>query len=829
MNEGVSIPPSTLQPRPSTPSQAQVVIVGGGIVGASAAYHLAAIGMSDVVLLEQNQIGGGTTWHAAGMVTRLRSSAAMAVIHDHSARLYASLPAETGVDTGWKQVGSLYLARSRDRITQNRRAAAMAKLFGIDSHEISLDELRKIWPMMRIDDLVGALWIPEDGRTEPASTARALAKGAEMRGATVIEGVRVLRLLADGHRATGVVTDQGEIAAESVLLCGGMWMRQFGLDHGIDLPLHPVEHHYAVTKPVEGVHDMLPCTRDHDGSLYIRSEGAQMVVGAFQPGAKPWNVERVPDDFSFNLLEPDWPSFDTALVQARRRFADFDSYGFDRFVNGPESFTPDTNAIVGPVVGWDGLYACAGFNSFGIAGAGGMGKAIAEWIAAGEEPMDLWEVDSRRFASHHNEAGFLSERVSEVLGHHYDIAWPTHEFHSGRGLRRSPFHRRFEESGACFGQRMGWERPLWFAGADRTPTFDHSWGRATWFAHWATEHRAAREAVALFDQSSFGKLRVSGPDALRLLNRVSANEIDVDCGRLVYTAWLNRNGRFVSDLTIVRHGPDDFAVMTAAIQPVHDRDWLERVARAMNADAQIEDVTDQVAVIGVMGPNSRALLHRLTNADLGNTAFPFASIRQIAVSGIDLVAQRVTYVGELGWELHIPAAQAVTVLDALIAAGADSGVTLAGTMAMNSLRMEKAYVSWSHDVSRDDTPLEAGLGFAVAWDKPGGFIGREALARQRAEGARRRLITFVLDDPEPLLWGHEPILRDGQPVGYTTSGSYGHTLGAAVGMGYVSNGSAVSREWIEAGRYEIDIAGELFGATPHWRAPYDPSRKRILA
>ena len=811
------------------PTRAQIVILGGGIVGASAAYHLARFGVRDVVLLEQNLIGGGTTWHAAGMVTRLRSTAAMAAIHEHSAKLYESLPAETGVETGWKQVGSLYLARTPDRVIQNRRAAAMARLFGIESHEISMDEVRQIWPMMRTDDLVGALLIPEDGRTEPASTARALAAGAQLHGAIVIEGARVTELLQDGRRATGVRTDHGDITAEIVLLCGGMWMRDFGLQHGIDLPLYGVEHHYVVTNPVNDLHDMLPCTRDHDGALYIRSEGSQMVIGAFQPGAKPWAVDQVPSDFSFDLLEPDWESFGTALREANHRFPGFDQIGFDRFVNGPESFTPDSHAIVGPVVGWDQLYVCAGFNSFGIAGAGGMGKAIAEWIIAGEEPMDLWEVDSRRFAPYQNEPRYLMDRVSEVLGHHYELAWPTAEFHSGRNLKRSPIHDRLAAAGACFVQRMGWERPLWFAGPDRVPIFDQSWGRASWFDLWATEHRAAREAVALFDQSSFGKLRVTGPDALRLLNHVSANEIDVEPGRLIYTAWLDRHGHFVSDLTVVRHGPDDFAVMTAAIQPIHDRDWLERQARGIAANVCIEDVTDQSAVIGVMGQNSRALLSRLTDADLSNEAFPFAAARSVAINGIALIAQRVTYVGELGWELHVPASDAVAVIDALTESGRDLGLTPAGTMAMNSLRMEKAYVSWSHDVSRDDTPLEAGLGFAVTWDKPNGFIGRDALIAQRESGIRRRLVTFVLDDPAPLLWGHEPILRDGVPVGFTTSGSYAHTLGAAIGMGYLRSDEPITREWVEAGRYDIEVAGTRFAAKPYWRAPYDPSRSRILA
>ena len=445
------------------PSSAQVVVVGGGIAGASAAYHLAKLGR-DVLLLEQNAIGGGTTWHAAGMVTRLRTTAAMAAIHDHSARLYASLDAETGVATGWKAVGSLLLSRTDDRLIQNRRSAAMARLFGIESHELSLDDVRRIWPMMRTDDLVGALLIPADGRTEPASTARALAEGARLHGATVKEGSEVSELLHDGKRATGVRMAEGDVGAETVLLCGGMWTRQLALDQGIDLPLYPVEHHYVVTQAVDGLTDWMPCTRDHDGALYFRTEGAQMVIGAFQPGAKPWDVARVPADFSFDLLEPDWESFETALTQARHRFPDFESYGFDRFVNGPESFTPDSHAVVGPVVGWEGLYVLAGFNSFGIAGAGGMGKTIAEWIVGGEEPMDLWEVDSRRFAPFQNNLAYLTERVSETLGHHYELAWPTAELRTARNVRQSPFHTRFANEGAVFGARLGWERPLWFAG-----------------------------------------------------------------------------------------------------------------------------------------------------------------------------------------------------------------------------------------------------------------------------------------------------------------------------------------------------------------------------
>ncbi len=799
------------------PSHARIVVVGGGIAGASAAYHLAKMGVGDVVLLEQNLIGGGTTWHAAGMVTRMRTTSAMAAIHQHSADLYASLEAETGVATGWKQVGSLFLARTRDRVIQNRRAASIARQFGIDSHEISREEVATIWPMMRTDDLAGALLIPEDGRTEPASTARALAAGAKLHGAAVFEGVRVTGLLSDGHRATGVRTSDGEITAETVLLCGGMWTRQLGLDHGFAIPAYPVEHHYAVSNPVDGITDWVPCTRDHDGQLYIRTEGSQIVLGAFQPNAKPWTIDRVPDDFSFGLLEEDWEGFETALREANHRLPGFDQFGFDRFVNGPESFTPDSHTIVGPVVGWDQLYVCAGFNSFGIAGAGGMGKAIAEWIVGGEEQVDLWEVDSRRFANWQNTIPYLTNRVSEVLGHHYQLAYPTNEFHAARNQRRSPVHQIYQDAGAVFGERLGWERPLLIDPSVTTGHLPGSFGKAPWFESWAAEHRAARETAALFDQSSFARLDVVGPDALRLLNWTCANNIDIPIDTVIYTPMLNRHGRYVSDLTVARLGPDRFQVMTAAIQAVHDRDWLERIAREMGCMVEITDVTDQSAVLGLMGPNARSILESVADA-LPPEIEQFGSAHSITINDVPVRAVRISYVGEPGWEIHCPAEHGLTVASAIVAAGKDLDLHLAGTLAMNSLRLEKGFVSWSHDVSRDDTPLEAGYGWTLAWVKPGGFLGRDALLAAREAGSNRRLCWFQIQDSDPVLWGHEPIYRDGVSVGFTSSGSFGHSVGASVALGYVTAPERITRTWVESGAYEIEVANHRYPATAHWKS-----------
>jgi 4-methylaminobutanoate oxidase (formaldehyde-forming) len=808
------------------PKHARAVIVGGGIAGCSAAYHLAKLGWRDVLLLEQNRLAGGTTWHAAGMVSRLRTSHSMAILNDHSARLYATLEAETGRPTGWKQVGSLLLARTPERATQHRRTARLAALFGIDCHEISVAEAARLWPGMRTDDLLGAFWLPEDGRVDPNATTLSLARGAETHGTSIHEGVRVTGICRDGRRVTGVKTDHGDVAADVVLLCTGMWSRQFGLENGVDIPLYPVEHHYAVTEPIAGVADFQPCTRDNDGEIYFRSEGNRVILGAFQKVTKPWLLDRVPDDFSFRLLADDWEKFHPALVAGRHRLPVLQETGFDRFVNGPESFTPDNSFLLGPLPGRVGLYVAAGFNSGGIATAGGAGKAIAEWIVEGEPPMDLWSVDPRRLGPFQNNLEYLRGRVVESLGLHYQMAWPNRELETARDLRQSAVHERLAAHGACFGSKFGWERPLWFADPGTKPKLDYSFGRPTWFRFWEAEHRAAREGVALFDQSSFSKFVLSGPDACGALQRLCGNDVDVPPGRIVYTGLFNERGTFESDLTVMRLAPDEYYVVTSTAQAVRDADWIERNLGASRAD--LVDVSGAYGVLSVMGPHARELLQPLTDADLSNDAFPFGTTRRIGVGQSTVLAARITYVGELGWELHTPVEQMTALFDMLASAGRWYGLTLAGTTAINSLRMEKSYAAWGTELSTDDTPLEAGLGFAVAWDKPGGFLGREALLRQRSAGVHRRLVTFLLDDPEPVLWGGEPIHRDGRPVGYTTSGSYAHALGSAIGMGYVKGGGVIDAAWIRSGSYQIDIAGELFSAEPYLRAPYDPKREHIL-
>jgi glycine cleavage system aminomethyltransferase T/glycine/D-amino acid oxidase-like deaminating enzyme len=840
------------------PTETKVVIVGGGIVGCSLAYHLTKLGWKDVLLLEQNQLAGGTTWHAAGLVGRLRTSNSLTKINKYSAELYAGLEKETGHNVGWKQVGSLIVAKSQNRMVQLRRTAAMSEWFGVEVQMISGEEAKAKWPLLRIDDVLGAAWLPHDGKVIPKEVAVALAKGAQSRGAQLIEGVRVLGELQRDGRAIGVqlTTEKSEtqnpkseiIRAEYVVLTGGMWTHELGLRCGVTIPLYPVEHHYVVTEPIDGAFDELPVGRDPDLCLYFRGEGNAVMLGAFQAESKAWMVERVPDNFSFQLLEPDWERYSEPLKHGKWRIPALGTCKFEKFVNGPESFTPDNNFIMGEAPELKNLFVAAGFNSVGIASAGGAGKYLAEWMIEGQPTLDLWSVDIRRFGSWANNRAFLRERVTEVLGLHYQLAWPNREFETGRDLRKTPLHDRLVAAGACFGVKNGWERPNWFAldastlqrfnastkaappphvgGFAKEPRVEYSFGPQNWFANHAFEHRATRETVAIFDQTGFGKLIVQGRDAVSVLQRLCGNNVDVPVGKVVYTGLFNERGGFESDLTVVRVAREEFYLITGTAQPVRDADWIRRHIRPPE-HAEVADVSNVFGVLGVMGPNSRALLSRVTDADLSNEAFPFATAQTISVGHTTVRAVRITYVGELGWELHVPMDQLVLVYETLMDAGKDLGVINAGHYAINSLRLEKGYRAWGADLSPDDTPLEAGLAFAIDWNKE--FIGREALLKQKQAGLKRQLVIFVMQDRAHVLWGSELIYRDGVPVGYTTCGSYGHTVGAAIAMGYVNNANGMSAEFIKTGHYEININGTRVPATPHLRAPYDPERKRILA
>jgi 4-methylaminobutanoate oxidase (formaldehyde-forming) len=809
------------------PKTARVVIVGGGIIGCSVAYHLAKLGWKNVVLFEQGKIAGGTTWHAAGLVGRLRASNSMTKINKYSAELYASLETETGHPCGWNQVGSLVIGCSEERITQLRRTAAMAEIFGVEAGMINAGQAKEKFPFIRSEDVLGAVWLPHDGKVIPQEVTFALAKGAYSQGVKIFEGISVFDIIREKGRATGVNTNRGSVHCENVVLCTGMWTRELGLKCGVTIPLYPVEHHYIVSESIDGLNDDLPVGRDADACIYFRSEKDTIVLGAFQKNSKPWLVEKTPANFSFELLKPDWSTFAEPLKAGKWRIPILEKAQFPRFINGPESFTPDNNFIMGEAAELKNLFVAAGFNSLGIASAGGAGKYLAEWIVEGEATMDLWSVDIRRFAPFHNNRTFLRDRVSEVLGLHYQMAWPNREFETGRKLRKSPLHDRLANQGACFGEKMGLERPNWFAPKGVVPVVRYSFKTQNWFKYSQIEHRATRSNVAVFDQSSFSKYIFKGRDVVEILQYLCGNDIDVPIGKIVYTGMFNKRGTFESDLTVLRLSENEFYIVTSSAQTRHDFDWIERHIPE-DAKATLADMTSAYAVLGVMGPSSRKLLSRVTDCDLSNEAFPFGTSQIISIGQATVLAVRITYVGELGWELHMPSDFCLNVYDTLKDAGQSLGVQDAGHYAINSLRLEKGYGAWGAELTPDDTPVEAGLNFAVAWKKPIPFLGREALLAQKDGILTKRLVTFVLQEPEAMLWGNEPIFGDGKIIGYTTSGAYGHSVGGAIAMGYVNHPHGINPEFIKSTQFEIDVDGRRIPAAANLRSPYDPARKRIL-
>lgn len=807
------------------PSHARVVVIGGGIAGCSVAYHLTRLGWTDVVLLERREISCGTTWHAAGLVGQLRATHNLTRLATYGGDLYERLEAETGQATGFRRPGSISLARTRGRMEELRRGASMARCFGVDIEVITPSEAGRLWPLIRTDDLVGAVWIPRDGRTDPIDTTRALAKGARMGGATVLENVAVTAIHRKNGAVTGVSTTAGDIACEVVVNAAGMWARELGRMAGVTVPLHASEHFYMVTEPMPGVRPDLPVLRDTDGYIYVREEVGGLLMGGFEPVAKPWGMNGIPEDFSFSLLPEDWDHFQVLMEQAMVRIPALATAPVRRHVNGPESFTPDGRYMLGEAPECRNYFVAAGFNSVGIASGAGAGKAVAEWIVGGEPPMDLWDVDVRRFAAWQASPRYLHDRTVEMVGVLYAMHWPFRQPATARGVRRSVLHDRLAARGAAFGVVNGWERANWYAAPGTEACYEYSYGRQNWFPRAAEEHHAVREAVGLFDQSSFAKFLVQGRDAGALLGRLCANDVDVPVGKIVYTQMLNPRGGIEADLTVTHEADDAYLVVTTAATSTHDRDWIRR--HVGDARVTMTDVTSAYTVLGVMGPRSRTLLSRVTDADLSSAAFPFGTSCEVWVGYAPVRATRITYVGELGWELYVPADFAQGVYDAVVEAGADLGLRHAGFHAMDSLRIEKAYRAWGHDLGGEDTPLEAGLGFAVAWNKAAPFIGRDAVLAQRDRPLAKRLVVFVLEDPEPLLYHDEPIWRDGELVGRVTSGAYGHTLGRSIGLGWVTHPAGVDERFLDAGRWELEIACERFRARAQLAPPYDPKSLRV--
>ncbi len=811
------------------PARASAVVIGGGVTGASVAYHLARAGWSDVVLLERKQFACGTSWHAAGLIGTMRANESHARLCEYSMSLLGELEAETGQATGFRQVGSLTIAHSEARFEELKRVASMNNAFGVTRVDlVTVEEISSLYPIIETRGLLGGTWVAQDGMGSPVDIVTAFIKGARKRGALCLEGVRVTGIQQRDGRVTGVVTDQGEIRSDFVVNCAGMWSRALGRLAGVNVPLHACEHYYAHTEKLDALPHDLPVMRDYDKCAYYREDAGSLLVGVFEPDAVPWGAQGIPEDFCFDELPGHTEEqLMPVLMDAMERVPLLQNAGWRKFFCGPESFTPDDQFHLGEAPELRGFFVACGLNSVGIQSSGGLGKACAEWMDKGYPPMDLWGNDIRRMYPFHGSQRFLEQRVSETLGLLYANHYPFRQYASARNVRHSPLHEKMRELNACFGEAAGWERPNWFAPAGVTPAYEYSFGRQNWFEYSAAEHRAAREGVVVFDLSSFSKYLVQGRDACACLQRICSADVDVAPGKVVYTHWLNERGGIEADLTVTRISETVYWVVSAAAVTVKDLDWLARNT-ASDAHCTVTDITSGWSVISVQGPASRALLSGVLANDLSAGAFPFGTMQPVEVGCAVGRAVRVSFVGELGWELYVPSDMARHAFDVIWEAGQAHGLRPAGLHCLDSGRIEKKFVHFGHDVADEDTPLEAGLGFVCALDKPIPFIGRDAILRQKEtrDHLRKRLVQFLLKDPDAMLWHHEPVLRDGQVVGFLSSGNYGHTLGGSVGLGYVKQPEAISADFVTSGDWEVEVAGERIPAQASLRALYDPDGTR---
>ena len=814
----------------SLPTNARVVIIGGGVIGCSVAYHLTKLGWTDVVLLERKQLTSGTTWHAAGLIGQLRSSSNMTKLAKYSADLYRGLEDETGVATGLRQCGSVSVALTDERREELFRSAAMARAFGVPCEELSPVEVKERYEHINLEGVTGGIWLPTDGQADPANIALALAKGARQNGAVIKERTKVTGVERAGRRVTGVNwasddgSDQGTIACDMIVNCAGMWGHEVGKMAGVNVPLHACEHFYIVTEGIKGLSQM-PVLRVPDECAYYKEDAGKILLGAFEPNAKPWAMDGIPDKFEFDQLPEDFDHFEPILEAACNRMPMLAEAGIHTFFNGPESFTPDDAYHLGLAPEMDNVWVAAGFNSIGIQSAGGAGMALSRWMDSGEKPFDLGDVDISRMHPFQGNKHYLFERSKETLGLLYADHFPFRQKATARGVRRTPFHQHLLDQGAVMGETAGWERANWFAREGQVPEYEYTWGRPNWFENAAAEHKAVRENVGMYDMTSFGKIRVEGPDAEVFLNKVCGADMSVPAGKIVYTQFLNKRGGIEADVTVTRLSETAYLVVTPSITRLADETWMRR--HVGDARVVITDVTAGEGVLAIMGPNSRKLLERVSPADFGNDANPFGTAQEI-VLGMGLArAHRVSYVGELGWEIYISSEMAAHAFETLFEAGQDMGLKLCGMHMMDSCRIEKAFRHFGHDITCEDHVLEAGLGFAVKTDKPD-FIGRDAVLAKKDSGLENRLVQFKLTDPEPLLYHNEPLIRDGEIVGYLSSGGYGHHLGAAIGMGYVPCKGESAAD-VLASSYEIDVAGARVKAEASLKPMYDPKSERVRA
>ena len=810
------------------PDRAAIVVIGGGIVGCSTAYHLARDHKADVVLIDKGKLTGGSTWHAAGLVGQLRSSASITQVLRYSVDLYKTLEAETGLATGWRETGCLRLAMNDERWTEFRRQATTAHSFGLDMHLLTPAEAKAMWPLIEIDDLVGATFMPSDGQASPSDITQALARGARTHGAKLYEGVACTGFEVKDGRVAAVLTNAGRIACDKVVLCAGLWSRQIGALAGVSVPLQPVKHQYVITEPIPGIAAGMATIRDPDRRTYFKEEVGGLAFGGYEPNPIPWITGDAPNNFEFQLFEDDWDHFEQHMEAALARIPALQTAGIKQMINGPESFTPDGNFILGEAPEVRNVFVGAGFNAFGIASAGGAGWVLADWVTKGEQPLDLWVVDIRRFSDLHKDRDWTRDRTLEAYGKHYTVAFPFEEYESGRPRIVSPLYERLKARRAVFGSKLGWERANWFAPDGVEPRDVYSFGRGNWFDVVGEEHWAARERVAVFDQSSFARFEMTGRDAAEALSWVAANDVARAPGRLTYTQMLNSRGGIECDLTAARLADDRYFIVTGTGFRTHDFAWIRQNVPA-DLDATLTDVTEAYGTLSLMGPRARDVLAAVTDADVSNLGFPFGNVREIAVAGKPVRALRVTYVGELGWELHMPIGDTGVVFDALMEAGAPFGIAPAGYRAIESLRLEKGYRAWGSDITPNDNPFEAGLGWAVKLKSGKPFLGRGAAEKAASAPLAKRLMTFTVDDPAILLAGRETIYRDGTRVGYLTSGGWGYTVGANIGLGYVRNADGVSDDYLASGSYELEVATVRVPAKLHMGPLYDPAMSRIKA
>ena len=817
--------------QPVVPKHARVVVIGGGVIGTSVAYHLAHAGWKDVVLLERDKLTSGTTWHAAGlMVTFGSTSETSTEMRKYTRDLYARLEAETGQATGFKPCGFIEVAADVDRLEEYRRVSAFNRYCGIDVQEIGPSQVKELFPIARVDDILAGFYVKQDGRVDPVDVTMALSKGARMQGATILEGVPALGVVTKNGAVRGVDTAFGTIECEFVVNCAGMWGRQLGAKNGVNIPLQAAEHYYLITEKITGISRDWPVLEDPGSHGYFREEGGGLMVGMFEPVCAPWKVVGVPEDFSFGEIPPDWDRMTPYLEKAMRRVPISQEAGLKKFFCGPESFTPDLRPVVGEAPEVKNYFVAAGLNSIGILTGGGMGRVMAHWIMHGRPDVDVTGMNIDRLHTYQSNPEYRRTRTVESLGMVYQCHYPTRSMTTARDAKRSAIYERLVGQGAYFKEVSGWEGADWYAGKGVTPDPGPlSFGRAHWYANWEAEHRATREGVILMDMSFMSKFRVEGRDAGRLLNQLSGNNVDGEPGRITYTQWLNEGGTLEADLTVTKFDDRHYFVVASDTAHRHVETKMKRLFE--DGHAFCSDVTSAYCQINIQGPRSRELMQAVTTKDLSNEAFPFRAVSEIDIGFARAICVRITYLGELGYELYIPTEQAVHVYDRLVKAGEPLGLRHAGLKALASLRMEKGYRDFGHDIDNTDSVLEAGLGFAVDLKKPDGFIGKDAVLKKKAEGPlKRRIVQMLCKDPEPLMFHAEPIWRNGKAVGYVRAASYGFTVGGAVGLAMIEGGDeVVDQKYLDAGTWELEINGKRYPAMPSIKPLYDPEMKKVKA